>query len=71
MEYDKQYQTSLDKPKDAGAGERKAMKWFGIILAAIGFVFILERFVSVFEILRWWPFLLIVIGGILIWKAKQ
>jgi hypothetical protein len=71
MEYDKQYSTSLDKPAGSDKGEKKVMKWLGIMLAVIGFLFLFEKFIPVYKLLTYWPFLLILIGGIFIWKAKS
>jgi hypothetical protein len=71
MEYDKQYSTSLDKPKGSDQGEKKGMKWFGITLAVIGFLFFFERFFPVLKLFYYWPLVLIVVGGIFIWKSKK
>jgi len=71
MDYDKQYKTSLDKPPGADQGERKGWKWFGIALAVIGFLFLFERFVPLLKLLTYWPFLLILLGGLFIWKSKK
>ncbi|MBD3281475.1 hypothetical protein GF391_01890 [Candidatus Uhrbacteria bacterium] len=71
MEYDKQYKTSLDKPEGSDKGEKKVMKWFGITLAVIGFLFFFERFMPVLKIFYYWPLILIVVGGLFIWQSKN
>ncbi len=71
MDYNKQYKTSLDKPEDSDKGEKKAIKWLGITLVVIGFLFFFERFMPVLKIFYYWPFLLIVVGGIFIWKSTN
>lgn len=71
MEYDKQYKTSLDKPDGSDRGEKKAMKWFGITLAVIGFLFFFERFMPVFRLFYYWPLILIVVGALFVWRAQN
>jgi LiaI-LiaF-like transmembrane region len=71
MDYDKQYKTSLDKPVEYDKGEKKGMKWFGITLAVIGFLFFFERFLPVIKLFYYWPLVLIVVGAYFIWNSKN
>jgi len=45
MEYNKQYHTSLDKPEAGDQGEKKALKWFGVIFVVLGGLFLAQRFI--------------------------
>lgn len=69
MEYDKQYRTSLDKPPGKDEGESKALKWTGIILAVIGFLFLFGKLIPFARLLSLWPLALILVGGYLIWRS--
>jgi hypothetical protein len=71
MEYNQQYHTSLDKPEAKDKGEKKAMKWFGVIFTVLGGLFLAQRFIPLDVFLAYWPVFLIVVGVYFIWRANQ
>ena len=71
MDYNKQYHTSLDKPDVRDQGEKKAMKWFGVIFAVLGGLFLAPRFIPLDVFLAYWPIILIIIGVYFIWRAGK
>jgi phage shock protein C len=53
----------------------KAMKWHnlfgGIILVALGVLFLAENFLPVYRLNIFWPPLLIVLGLVILWRAGK
>ena len=71
MDYDKQYSTSLDQPKDMKEKSNRNLQTAGIIILGLGLLFIIDKYFSIKNLIEFWPFLLILIGFLLIWRSKK
>jgi LiaI-LiaF-like transmembrane region len=60
-------------PTDTHAGHRREHGSMigGIVLILIGLLFLLERFVPDVRFGDYWPLILVVIGGWLLWNSRR
>ncbi|MBU2566401.1 hypothetical protein KKG46_02475 [Patescibacteria group bacterium] len=71
MQYDKQYSSSLDQPEQDKKDSKKNLQTVGIIVLGLGLLFFIDKYFSIKNLIEFWPFLLVLIGIILIWKARN
>jgi len=43
----------------------------GVILICIGLLFLLENIVPGFDVMDYWPLILVAIGGTILWNARS
>jgi hypothetical protein len=63
-------QSQQSEPKPAPRADSSDLLG-GIVLIALGVLFLLGKFVPDFSFSDYWPVLLIVVGAGLLWKARK